>query len=347
MDQVEPSISLRPFPSVLEIVGMIACGVPFVISMASSSVQTVNGNVTSFSYSDPVAIGGGIVGALFGLVAAATLLKQTEPAKRVMRGLLCLALVGVGAFHVLRGFGIVGIDKPAVRESTSITISEPPPQTMVRTDDAVPAAQKIVALWRENKLQDIYELAQDEVKKAVDLFDLQLVHDTFEESFGKLEKTGDLVATVDGEEVHVEGPAVFANETLILKLDFARVDGALRWRNLAINIPKELERLPVAADGDAFARKVLDQLLANKLDAAQYHPRLVARAPADLEEKLGVLLAEIGPIKKVEPPVERDCKETRCVTFEVTGKKKQAKADFDLQYIGRVWRVLTWNITPQ
>ena len=342
--------SLRPFPSVLEIVGIVAGIVPFVLSMASSSVQTVNGRVTSFSYSDPVAIGGGIVAALFGLVAAVTLIKHTEPAKRMLRVLLCLALIGGGAFHILRGFGIVGVDKPEVTAEPAITMPAPtlPPAVVVaKTDDAAPETQKLVALWGDNKLKEIYELAHADVHEAVDIYDLQAVHDMFAESYGKLEKTGELAVKSEGEVVLVEGPAVFAKETLKVRIEFARVDGTLRWRNFALDVPKEVERPPVAADGDAFARKVLDQLLANKLDPAVYHPRLVARAPADINEKLGALLAEIGPIKKIDPPVERDCKEARCVTFAITGKKKKAKADLDLQYGGRVWRVLTWNITPQ
>jgi hypothetical protein len=346
----EPSISLRPFPSMLEIAGIVAGIVPFVISMSSSSVQTVNGRVTSFSYSDPVAIGGGIVAALFGLVAAATLLRHTEPAKRPLRILLCLALVGGGAFHILRGFGIAGIDKPEVSESTSITMPELPREiapVVAKTDDAATETHKLVALWGDNKLKELYDLAHEDVLKAVDIYDLHAVHDMFAESFGKLEKAGELGVKTEGEAILVEGPAVFTKETLIVRVEFARVDGTLRWRNFALDVPKDVEQRPVAADGDAFARKVLDQLLANKLDPAVYHPRLVARAPADLGDKLGALLAEIGPIKKIEAPVERECKEARCLTFAITGKKKKATADFDLQYGGRVWRVLTWNITPE
>jgi hypothetical protein len=349
MDQMDdPSLSLRPFPSFIEIFGIVACIVPFVISMSSSTSHTVNGQVTSFTYRDPIAIAGGIVGAVCGLIAAATLLRKTVPAKRMMRVLLCLALVGGGAFQTLRGFGIVGVGKPDISESTSFTITETPaPETSGKTDDAIPATEKIVALWGNNQLKELYESGQAEVRANLDVFDLQFVHDTMAESFGKLVRAVDLTVKTDGDEIKVEGEAVFEKEQLILKVIFVRVDGALQWRGLTIDIPKPLQREPQPADGDAFARKVLDQLLAANPDPALYHPRLVDKTPADIGEKLAALAKDLGPIKKIDPPVEVECKETRCLTFAITAKKKKAKFDIELRYMARSWRVMSWNIEPQ
>jgi uncharacterized membrane protein YfcA len=98
-------------PSVLELVGLIMCATPFVVSAASASWSTVNGNVTEFGYSDPVAIIGGMIGALCGVVSI--VIAKTEVSQRNLRSLICIALLCVGGYHVARGVG-VGVDQAAI-----------------------------------------------------------------------------------------------------------------------------------------------------------------------------------------------------------------------------------------
>jgi len=73
------------------------CGlVPFVLSMSRAQIVTVNG-VTSGTYRDWVALGGGAGAILFALVCAAT--------PRTSRVLVVLGLLGLGLVQILRGLG--------------------------------------------------------------------------------------------------------------------------------------------------------------------------------------------------------------------------------------------------
>jgi hypothetical protein len=337
------------FPSPIEIVGAIAAAVPFTFSMASSSMQTVNGQVTAFTYRDPIAIGGGVVAVLCGVLSIAMNLRNTEPAKRTMRIVLCLAIIGAGVYQGLRGFGIAGIDKPDVSPTPAFTPpSIEPAKPTIDTKEANATAQSIIALWSANKMDEVLALAQPEVAKDFDIFDIRQMHDCFEESFGALQKVGELPVDPGEDNVLIlEGPATFAKATLQFKLTLIRVDGKLLWRGITFNIPKDLQHAPVDADGDAYARAAVDELLAKKFDPKRYHPRLVDRTPPDIDKQLDAVISKFGGIKKIGDPVAHQCDEARCVTFPVTGKKTKGQFEVDLSYMAYAWRVTRWNLTHE
>lgn len=335
-------------PSTIEIAGLVAAVVPFAVSMASTTMSTTNGEVTSFTYRDPIAIGGGIVAAACGLIAL-TMLGKTESSKRGLRILIALVLVGGGVFQALRGFGIVGIEKPETSTtSRSVTADYIPPTTEPPAPDmngAVEATKKIVELWAANKIGEVYELAQPSARTDFDKFDVQLVYDTFTASFGPIQKLGDLEVKSDGDLIRVEGPLVFEKIELSIQVELVREGGQLRWRRLTIPISESQRKAPVDAEGDAYARAAAEAILAKKFDASTFHPRLVDRTPPNIVELLEGKLDELGTIKTIGDPVVRECKEARCVSFPITGSKKNARFDVDLVYVARVWRVIGWNLS--
>lgn len=96
-------ISLSTTDKSATIAGGIAGLVPFVISTASTSTVTENGRTVSFSYHDNVAIIGGVIAVLCGIVAATMAAKNKSGGTRLAIGIAVLAL---GAFQIARGFGV-------------------------------------------------------------------------------------------------------------------------------------------------------------------------------------------------------------------------------------------------
>jgi hypothetical protein len=346
-----PEHALSPrVPSTIEIVGIIAGAIPFAVSMASSRVEWEEGQITSFVYRDPVAIGGGIVAVICGVLAAATLIRRTEPAKKALRTVLCLGLVGLGVFQVLRGFGVAGIDKPDKPATTSVPVSPTPvapPPTAEPVDEvgARTAVKQLASLWSANKVGELFELSQPSARNF-DVFDLQVVYDTITGGFGTLKSTGTLEVKGENGVIHVTGPARFEKDELVVKVTLVREGETLLWRGLTFDIPPALRKEAVPADADALARKAVDSLLANKFEKHLYHPRLVDRMNADVEQQLTGLLAKLGTIKKVGQPVEKKCDEARCLVYDIVGSRGTATFDVALEYYVRAWRVISWNITP-
>lgn len=360
----EPSVdsslgsSLGPkVPSPTEIVGLIAAAAPFTFSMASASYRTVNGQVTSFSYSDPVAIAGGAVAALCGIIGL-TLLRRTDAAKKALRIGLCALLIGGGVFQILRGLGKVGVTMPmptvAVTPSMPVAEpvapSEPPPApapapAAETTDDLVAATRAIIALWAANKIDEVVALAEAEASSTFDKHDLQFVRDTFVESFGPIGTPGTLTVEPAGDDFRVFGPLPFGTSTLDVKLVLRRTPQGVRWRGTTFDIPQDLQRKGDTEDADALAKKLVDLGLRGKFDQAMFHPRLIANTPADIDQQLAGILGEIGTIKYVGRATPRTCDEPYCVSFVVVGAKKRASFDVDLRYSAHVWRVTSWNLT--
>lgn len=112
MSSVEADLELAEMqgikvPGATEYVGGLAAAFPFFIHASNSSTTMVNGVTTAAKHVDYVAVAGGAVAGLFGVISLA-LLAKTAPSKRVLRGLLAGAILLVGAFQLARGFGIVG-----------------------------------------------------------------------------------------------------------------------------------------------------------------------------------------------------------------------------------------------
>ena len=97
-------LSIKSTDKTLLGIGAVAGVAPFFISISSSSSTTVNGVVTSSSYSDPVAIIGGAVAILCGLAAAFIANKNKAGAARIAAGVAVLAL---GGYQVAHGLGVI------------------------------------------------------------------------------------------------------------------------------------------------------------------------------------------------------------------------------------------------
>ena len=96
-------ISLSTTDKSAAIAGGIAGLIPFVISTASTSSVTENGQVVSFTYRDNIAINAGVIAILCGIVAAATAAKNKSGRTRLAIG---IAVIALGAFQIARGFGV-------------------------------------------------------------------------------------------------------------------------------------------------------------------------------------------------------------------------------------------------
>ena len=95
----EDSESAQGIPP-LAIAALAAGVIPFGVSLSSSSTTTVNGQVTSSSYFDPVAVACGVLALVLGAVA----IKSSSNTKA--RAAAAVALL-LGAVQLLRGFGVV------------------------------------------------------------------------------------------------------------------------------------------------------------------------------------------------------------------------------------------------
>jgi|GEM_PF-2597144 len=90
----------------LAIVGLIAAAVPFFVKFHTLSTSSVGG-VTTYSYSEPTAMIGGLVALLCGLFLGVKAFRKQPVAPKPVTWLIVVALVGLGAWHALHGFGII------------------------------------------------------------------------------------------------------------------------------------------------------------------------------------------------------------------------------------------------
>ena len=94
-------------PGAAEYIGFAGAGAPMVFHYSNSSSTSLNGVVTSTTFVDYVALGGGALAVLCGLVSF-LLLPKTAPTKKSLRRWIAIGLVCVGAFQLVRGFGLLG-----------------------------------------------------------------------------------------------------------------------------------------------------------------------------------------------------------------------------------------------
>jgi hypothetical protein len=339
------------FPSAIEITGIVACALPFVISTATTSSQSVNGVVTSFEYRDWFAVAGGGVGIACGLLSAISIGK-TAKAKRALRGLLMLLLVAGGGYQVLRGLGKVGIDRPDVSAQAEPAPMDPMRDLMDTSVTAnasaavLPLARRFVDQWRAGKVAEIYEEAHAKLKRIYGLGNFQHLYDVMSEAFGTFEKTGELTTETQKDSIIVKGPAIFTNGTLELVLTFDPDRGVPRMIAFNLQIPPSLQVAPTDADGDAFGRRVLDSVLQAKFDKSLYHPDMIQMVGDHVEARLATMIGEFGTIKSIGEPEARECSETRCITFPIVGSKGKGTFKVDLLYAVRSWRVMLWELKP-
>jgi Tol biopolymer transport system component len=93
------------FPHRTEVIAVVVALLPFVVSFASYSYSTTNGQITEFHYSDPAAI-------VLGLIAVAValsnlrLLGQSQPGQTALHVIALVAVLLLGGYDVLHGFGV-------------------------------------------------------------------------------------------------------------------------------------------------------------------------------------------------------------------------------------------------
>jgi uncharacterized protein len=93
----------RPKWIALASIGAIAGAIPFLVHVSSSSMQTVNGVVTSFVYRDWIAVAGGAGAVGFGI---ASLLAGRGALVRTQAIVAALAVIGLGGWQIASGFGV-------------------------------------------------------------------------------------------------------------------------------------------------------------------------------------------------------------------------------------------------
>jgi hypothetical protein len=324
-------IARIPAPS--EIAGFTAVAAPFLISTSSSSSKTVNGELVDFAYRDWFAVGGGAVAIACGIISLLLLRRRTT--NRPARIAIAAVLIALGALHVSRGFGLVG-------RASSTTIT-------TRTVEIAPAvdvegpARRVFEAWAAGRVEDIYRDAHPDLRAAVKLIDLQRFHHLIALGFGKLARLGELEQRYEDPRFVVTGDASFERGTVTAHVEYVLVDNVPRLVKLDLNIPKALQREPEPGDADAIARAFLDELLTGRLDRSVLDLRLIANLAADFESELGRVRDEIGEVRAIGEPTVRTC-EHRCLTFQLTGAKRTAKLDIDLEYAVRTWSITSFDL---
>jgi TPR repeat protein len=156
---MDPDLSLRTPGKSLLILGGIAGAVPFVITMSSSSTSTVNGRVVASHFRDWLAVGGGAVAALCGVLALVAVVRSRDR----NRAMLIAAAVGVlalGGYQIARGLGVFAAKAEPTNElATRVDFEPPPPPSTPRPVDPATCADPDACISLGNKLEEANDLA--------------------------------------------------------------------------------------------------------------------------------------------------------------------------------------------
>jgi hypothetical protein len=87
-------------------VGLIAVLLPFFFHISSSSSYSVNDVTLSSQYIDYVAVSGGVVGGLCGVLMLLGGLGRKQGKGKALG--IAAAICGLAIYQVLRGFGVIG-----------------------------------------------------------------------------------------------------------------------------------------------------------------------------------------------------------------------------------------------
>jgi hypothetical protein len=344
------------FPSGVEIAGGIALVAPLVISVSSTSMSTVNGHVVHYVHRDPIAIVGGIVAILCGLVAALWI-RRSAPGRRGLRALAVVALVGLGVVHVLRGFGVIGGpgDEAGSMRSADLPTFQPPshaPVTPPPIHDSAHAPEPVVRTfldrWAKDDLDAIYRDADPRFRDASSKPSLvALLAELHDLAGAYVAPEGPVEVKVEDDARVTTGSVRFQRGVIDYKLRFTT--GATP-QLLAFNfsIPPSLRPAIHPEDAQRTAREVLDDLLGGKLDA------LARVTDPDLEvnlakedEQLHDFVGKLGRVEHVKLAGQHACDDDQCVDYEVVGTKGKAKATFTVSFALSHWQVDKLNLTPE
>lgn len=341
-EDLTPTVRI-PGPS--EIVGFIAVGLPFVLSTASSSSSTVNGEVVSFVYRDWTAVGGGAVALVCGVLSLLLLRRRTT--HKPARIAIAVGLLALGGFHVARGFGVMAGGEVSSSTTTMVTTRSTEPAYEVPAVDLEKPARLFAERWAAGKVDEIYRDAHPKLRETVKLGELKRLHLLFDRGFGKLTKLGTLSQNFEDGTLVVTGPAVFEQGELSLRLRYER-GSTPKLIGFNLEIPKPLRREAKVEDADQIAIKFAGDLLAGTLDRSVLDPRVISNLGDDVDAKLQETRKAMGPRKALPlTPNDMHCDgEKRCVQFNLRGKQN-ATITVELEFAIRSWLITSFNFATK
>ncbi len=336
-----------PGPS--EIVGFFAAGLPFLLSTASSSSSTVNGEVVAFVYRDWTAVGGGVVAMVCGVISLLLLRRRTT--NKPARIAIAVGLLVVGGFHLARGFGVMASGAASSSSTTfTTTTTTAPTEHELPAVDVDKPTQLFAERWTAGKVDEIYRDAHPKLRSAFKLADMQRLHVLFDKGFGTLTKLGTRTHKYEDAQFVVTAPAVFEQGELALRLSFAVVGDTAKLIGFKFDIPKPLQRDGKTDDADQIAATFVDALLAGTLDRSVLDPRVVANLGDDVEAKLEATRKDMGK-SKLKLPLKQnvmscDSEDNRCLQYNLRGTKN-AKVTVELEYSIRSWLIVSFNFATE
>lgn len=329
-----------PGPS--EIVGFCAAGLPFLLSTATSSSSTVNGEVVAFVYRDWTAVGGGAVALVCGVISLLLLRRRTT--NKPVRIAIAVGLLALGGFHVARGFGVMAGGAASSSTSMTITTREREPAPVIPAVDLDKPMQQFEERWSAGKIDEVYRDAHAKLREVTKLAELQRLHVLFDKGFGKLTGLGKVSSKYEEPRFIVTAPAIFEQGKLELRIDFELVGSTPKIIELNIEADKSFQRPMNVEDADQIAVKFAEDLLKGNLDRSALDPRVVANLKADTDAKLDETRKAMGPRKPLPlKPNDMKCEgDKRCVQFNLRGKQN-ATITVELEYAIRSWLITSFN----
>jgi len=349
-----PAVSLAPFWSVFEIVGIVAMLAPFVIRMSSSSLQTENGHITHFVYRDWVAVIGGIVAILCGLGAAARF-RGTLPAKRGLRITVVLLLLGVGVYQVLRGFGVAEPPDPTEFSNDPVTFHRTPDDPMTRAPatppiDLEPATRAVFDRWQAQEFHELYAMSSKEAMKAASEEDLANLLEVTTAAVGPCAPWTPPARYEAVDDGYWQSAAVVQcgafHISFVVTFDVSGSTPVVEGLNIKDAEPKQ----PADADAVALGKRVADQLVAGDVRhwAEDFDPRLLHNL-GDLDQtraQLKKVLAAAGRVSAVELVESKPSEGEHEFVFDVAAKTHHLTITVTTNYLVTRWFVTAFNMEP-
>ena len=316
-------------PSIIEIAALIAGVVPFAITSYTLATETVNGRTVTWEYRDWLAIACGCMAGAGALVSAIQL-RRTEPRKRVLRIAILVGLVALGAVQILRGIGRIGADRPEVvsREEATAAVeknSEGAAKPAISRADIEAATRRVVAAWAAGNTAEVLEAAHPDLKKELTPQKIDEIRHLPDARFGAFQKLDDKLAIRQENGIYVAaGQATYEKGKLDIAAEFMPVDGKPLLTHLKVDMA---DVTPEPAEAQKVTWRVLDGLLAGKIEDELFHPKLKENLAPDSAKQLAGLRAKIGKVKSIGPPMPRACEDPvskYCMEQAIVGSKRNA-----------------------
>jgi hypothetical protein len=324
------------FPSGAEIAGAIALLVPFAVSVSSGSVETENGHVTHWSYSNPIETIGGLVAIVCALFAIGAIRRSTG-ARRATHALAVLALVGLGVVRILHGSGTIGgpslasaapappeVDEATVHRLEAAAKAAAPPDAAPAPaiDPALDkAARRVLEQWRAGDARGIYADADPAFQTYGTVGYTTTLTESARELGGEIQGIAPLVdAGADGNDVRVVKSALtYARGPFPIELRFRIAGGAPRLVGFDLTVPGDLARTPDIAEAERIARRAAERIV--KGEFAELGDDLDPRVPTDAAstKKMRDVLAEFGAHPSLKEAEHGACDDDQCFKFAVAG----------------------------